>query len=70
MEAIFSRYDQQCIKCACYIKNTADQLRKVMDDLKMECSNDNYCQHDCPCEFFVKKWKWEDAEGHNLHTGD
>lgn len=55
---IFDRHEEQCIKCACYIKNTDGEVRKIMDEWKMNCTNDRYCHQETPCDVFIKKWKY------------
>lgn len=59
---IFNRQEEQCSKCACYINNIDGEVRRIMDDWKMKCTNDRYCQQDNPCDVFIKKWKHGSTE--------
>lgn len=53
MTETFDRYEEQCVQCASFIGNTAEDVRKLMNACEMECVCDKYCRNDNPCDAFT-----------------
>lgn len=56
-EVYYERYEQ-CAKCECYYLNHKEgsELRNVMDEAQIECSNERtFVNPNQPCDCFQKK---------------
>lgn len=51
----YNRFEKQCVKCACYYQNTEGEVRQVMDEAQIECSNERSLEGRTPCDCFQEK---------------
>lgn len=48
----FSRYSDQCVDCACYLRNADPEAQALMDEAGIECSLEQPMEVESFCEFF------------------
>jgi len=48
----FSRYSDQCVDCACYLRNADPEAQASMDEAGIECSLELNMEADSICECF------------------